>query len=268
MPVQTQFSTDPNAIVTVHVSIIEAPTPINYQRTGAFVSFGATTLPVGSTELLTQLSDLAVPPIENPSGPPIMRTPGVVSSITWAGGVATVHTAAPIPNVSVGNIVPMVLSGFTPIGPGLNGLKNCTITSTTAFTYAVTPDPTPVSVQGTYQFHSSIELNQMATTFFGQGNEVGVWVLELGYDNNPSNNVSALANWLQNNPLTVYGFLLPRRFGCDPAILGSAAVPFPFTNLLKQYEAPSNTMEYFWLTVASGDINGSEIGRASCRERV
>ena len=57
MPIQTQFSTDPNAIVTVHVSIIEAPTPINYQRAGALVSFGATTLAPGDTEFLAQFSD-------------------------------------------------------------------------------------------------------------------------------------------------------------------------------------------------------------------
>jgi hypothetical protein len=112
-------------------------------------------------------------------------------------------------------------------------------------------------VQGTYQWHSAIELSQMATTFFGQGNEVGVWILELGYDANPDNNVTAFENWLNENPLTVYGFLLPRKFGCDPFVLGTAAAPLPFTNMLKRYEAPSNTMEYFWLTVCSGDTNGS-----------
>jgi len=256
MPVQTQFSTDPNAIVTVHVSIIEAPTPINYQRTGAFVSFGATSLAPGSTELLTQLEDLSIPPIENPSGPPILLGPAAVSSVTWAAGVATVHTAAPIPNVLVGDVINLVLSGFVPIGPGLNGFKQCTIVSNTTFTYAAATNPTPVTTEGTYQFHKSIELSQMATTFFGQGNEVGVWVLELGYDANPDNNTTALQNWLSQNPLTIYGFLMPRKFGSDPLILGTAAAPLKFTNLLKQFEAPSNTMEYFWLTVASGGING------------
>ena len=258
MAVQTQFSTDPNAIVTVHVSIIEAPTPINYQRTGAFVSFGASTLPAGSTELLTQLEDLAVPPIENPTGPPIMPTGQPVSSITWAAGTATVHLTNPIRVGNIGDFIPFVFSGFTPIGPGLNGLKNCTVVSTTTVTFPAATDPTPVTIQGTILMQSSIELNQMATTFFGQGNEVGVWVLELGYDGNPQNNVTALQNWLNQNPLTIYGFLMPRRFGCDPNILGTAAVPLAFTNLLKQFEAPSNTMEYFWLTVASGGVNGAK----------
>src|SRR6516162_65376 len=147
MAVQTQFSTDPNAIVTVHVSIIEAPTPINYQRTGAFVSFGATTLPAGSTELLTQLEDLFVPPIENPTGPPIFPTAMAVTSVTWAAGIATVHLTAAIPNVIVGDVVPFVMTGFVPIGPGLNGYKQGTITAPNTFTYAVPTDPTPVTTQ-------------------------------------------------------------------------------------------------------------------------
>jgi hypothetical protein len=257
MAVQTQFSTDPNAIVTVHVSIIEAPTPINYQRTGALVSFGATTLPIGDTQLLTQLSDLFIPPLEDPAGAPILPSPAAVSTVAWAAGVTTMTTTDPIPNVQVGDVVPFVLKDFEPIGPGLNGYKQCTIASPTSFTFPSTTDPTPAVMMGTYYPHNCIELQQMATTFFAQGNEVGVWVLELGYDNNPDNNVTSFENWLNENPLTIYGFLMPRRFGCDPFILGTAAQPLAFTNLLKRYEAPSNTMEYFWLTVSSGDTNGS-----------
>jgi hypothetical protein len=256
MAVQTQFSTDPNAIVTVHVSIIEAPTPINYQRTGALVSFGATTLAVGDTELLTQISDLFVPPSSLPNSlVPILFSPQAVTSVSWAAGVATVHAAATIPWGKVGDVMGMVQSGFTPIGPGLNGLVTATILTPTSYTYPCAVNPTPVTTEGTFIWIGCIELSQMATTFFAQGNEIGVWILELGYDNNPTNNVTAFENWLQNNPLTVYGFLMPRRFGSDPTILGTAAVPLSFTNLLKQYEAPSNTMEYFWLTVTPSTMS-------------
>jgi hypothetical protein len=267
--VQTQFSTDPNAIVTVHVSIIEAPTPINYQRTGALVSFGATTLPAGWTELLTELADLAVPPLDNPTGSPIMPVGMAVTSVTWAAGVATLHLASAMsfslangssgPPVN-GDIIPMVLTGFVPSvftnTPLINGLKNCTVTNPTTLTFPATTDPTPITTLGTILPHKCIELSQMATTFFGQGNEIGVWILELGYDNNPTNNVTSLQTWINQNPHTIYGFLMPRKFGCDPSILGTASVPLPFTSLLKQFEAPSNTMEYFWLTVASGGVNG------------
>jgi hypothetical protein len=251
--VQTQFSTDPNAIVTVHVSIIEAPTPINYQRTGALVSFGATTTAVGATNLLTQLEDLFVPPIDDPAGLPILPPPMSAKSATWAAGTMTVVMNAPIPWIGVGDELPLVLNGFIPIGPPLNGMVAGTLTAPDTFTFPVTTDPGTVTAMGTVQFHSCIELEQMATTFFGQGNEIGVWVLELGWDVNPDNNVQALHDWLIENPLTIYGFLMPRKFGCDPFIIGSAAQPLPFTSLLKQYEAPSNTMEYFWITVADGN---------------
>ena len=272
--VQTQFSTDPNAIVTVHVSIIEAPTPINYQRTGALVSFGATTTNVGDTNLLTQMSDLFAQPVGAPATAlPIIPTAMAVSNAVWAAGVVTLTLSqpmsVPLPGTgtppgpptfgppAVGDVIPMVLSGFTPIGPGYNGYYNCTVTSATTLTYPVTTNPGLCTVHGTVLMHKVIELQQMATSFFGQGNEIGVWILELGYDGNPDNNVKALENWLNNNPLTIYGFLMPRKFGCDKYILGTAQVPLPFTNLLKRYEAPSNTMEYFWLTVCGGGSNGS-----------
>lgn len=249
MAVQTQFSTDPNAIVTVHVSIIEAPTPINYQRTGCFVSFGATTLAVGDTELLTQFQDLNVPLPTNPGGPVMLQQPMAVTSATWAAGVVTVTTTGVIPGPPiVGDVVEFVLNGFQPIGPGYNGLHACTITGTHTFTYPVAVNPGLSTVMGTAQWFSAIELSQMATTYFAQGNMMGVWVLELGYDANPDNNIMALENWLNDNPRTIYGFLMPRKFGSDPNILGTAAVPLTMTNLLKRYEAPE-TMEYFWLTV-------------------
>jgi hypothetical protein len=220
---------------------------------------------VNSTELLTQLEDLFVPPIENPTGPPILQNPITISAIAWAAGVATVTLATPMSfplatgllgPPTAGDVIPMVLSGNTPIGPGFNGLYNATVVSATSFTYPVTTSPGTLATKGTAYPLKCVELNQMATTFFGQGNEIGVWVLELGYDNNPANNVTAFQNWLQQNPLTIYGFLMPRKFGCDGTILGTAATPLPFTNLLKQFEAPSNTMEYFWLTCASGGVNG------------
>jgi hypothetical protein len=253
--VQTQFSTDPNAIVTVHVSIIEAPTPINYQRTGAFVSFGATTTAVGDTNLLTQLSDLFQPPVgASPSAVPILPSPMAVKTSTWAAGTQTVVFTNPLPaEYKVGDMVPLVFSEAVPIGPGLNGLYDTTVTAQDTVTYELTTDPGTVTTEGVGQFYHVIELQQMATTFFGQGNEIGVWILELGWDGNPDNNVAAFESWLTNNPLTIYGFLMPRRFGCDPLILGTAQTPLPFTNLLKRFEAPSNTMEYFWLTVADGN---------------
>src|SRR5215472_5383920 len=170
MAVQTQFSTDPNAIVTVNVSIVEAPTPNTYQRTGAFVVFGATTMVAGDTEYLTQYSDLNQ----------WVLTPMQVTSATWAGGTVTVTLPAPIPGPpTVGDTFRVVIAGFTPAA--YNGYFTATVTGASTFTYPVTSNPGLTTVVGTYIPHKCIELTQMAATFFGQGNEIGVWILELGY---------------------------------------------------------------------------------------
>jgi hypothetical protein len=244
MTIQTQFSTDPNAIVTVNVSIIEAPTPNTYQRTGALVCFGATTITAaqGNTSYLTQYADLT----------PLLQPPMQASTSTWAGGTETVVFTAPIPGPpTVGDVIPLIFSGYNPVS--LNGLHQCTVTAPNTVTFAVTTSPGTISVQGTAITQGSVELQQMATTFFGQGNIIGVWVLDLGYQSQSSNEVTALQTWLTNNPLTIYGFLLPRHFGSNSTILGTSAIPTAFTNLLKVYENPE-AMEYFWLTVTSSTM--------------
>jgi hypothetical protein len=326
MAVQTQFSTDPNSIVTVNVSIIEAPTPINYQRTGAFVSFGATTLPPGDTELLTQLGDLTLPqsamivltavwsaglvtvtvdqtipgvsvgdtativmenfvpaayngtfvgtiisangftyPLATNPGPvtqegeaafpSMLQYPMQLSAMTWAAGVVTATTTIPIPGAAIGDLLSLVITGAAPAA--YNGLQKCTVTGASAFTYPATVNPGTATTMGSAVWHSVIELQQMATTYFGQGNAIGPWVLELGYQNSINNKVTALENWLAQNPLTIYGFLMPREFGSDVNALPPWAgypAPYPpptsFMGMLKQYQAPEK-MEYFWVTVTS-----------------
>src|SRR5262245_57047627 len=229
MAIQTQFSTDPNAIVTVHVSIIEAPTPNTYQQSGAFVSFGASTLANNDTTLLTQLADLD----------PILQPKILVGTAVWAAGVVTVTTTDPIPDVTNGDVVTLILNKFEPVA--FNGRFSCTITGPDTFTYPLTTTPGTMTVAGEAAWASSVELNQMANTYFGQGNQVGVWVLELGYQDSLNNKVAALEQWLTNNPKTIYGFLMPREFG-------SAAWITAFEPLLKQFQNPE-AMEYFWLTV-------------------
>jgi hypothetical protein len=243
MAIQTQFSTDPNAIVTVNVSIIEAPTPNTYQRSGAFVVFGATTMAQGDTELLTQFSDLAT----------WLRPNIAIATTAWAAGTTTCTTTLPLPGPpTVGDSFQLVLSGFTPAA--YNGLHTVTVTAPSTFTFPLTTNPGSATIQGTAQLMTSIELSQEATTYFGQGNEVGVWILELGYQSSVTNQVGALQTWLTNNPLTIYNFLCPRVWGTVSANLGTSAVPTALTNLLKAYQNPE-AMEYFWLTVTPTTMN-------------
>jgi hypothetical protein len=232
MTIQTQFSTDPNSIVTVKVSIIEAPTPNSYQQTGAFVSFGATNMVAPNTALLTQLSDLT----------PLLNSPQAVSNITWASSIATVTLAAPMkPTPTIGDIVPVVMQGFTPAA--YNGVFQASFTSSTnIFTIQMASNPGAATTMGTVTPLNEVELQQMATTYFGQGNQVGPYVLELGYQTSFANRVNALQVWLTNNPLTIYNFLLPREWGATTMNINAAE------NLLKQFQNPE-AMEYFWITV-------------------
>jgi hypothetical protein len=147
----------------------------------------------------------------------------------------------------------MVFSGFIP--EGYNGRFVCTVTAPDTVTYPLAVTPGATTVIGEANTTTSIELIQMATTYFGQGNMIGPWVLELGYQNSIDNKVTALETWLKQNPKTIYGFLLPREFGSDPDALPAwpglptpAPAPTTFMDLLKQYQAPE-TMEYFWITV-------------------
>jgi hypothetical protein len=232
MGIQTQFSTDPNAIVTVHVSIIEAPTPNTYQRTGALVSFGATMLTqTDNTSLLTQWADIE----------PLIEPPIQITTTTWAAGTTTCVASAPLPGPPiVGDTFDLVLAGFQPTG--YNGRFTCTVTAPNTFTFPLAVSPGAVTIEGTATVATTIELQQMVTTYFAQGNEIGVWVLELGYQDSFANRVTALETWLNNNPLTIYNFLLPREFGISVANITASE------NLFKKYQAPES-MQYFWITV-------------------
>jgi hypothetical protein len=224
---------DPNAIVSVQVSTILAPFPSTYQQTGAIVSAGATTLAPQSTKVLTRFSDLE----------PILEPPNeTVSGTTWTTGLVHITTQAPIPeSIPIGTVVNMVMTGFTPAG--YNGFFPCTITGANTFTYPLTTNPGPVTQEGQWQFANSSNLNAMVATFFRQGSAMTITVLEIGRQTTVANEVNALEQWLNTNPLSYYGYLLPYIWGSSTNI----PVVLP---LLAQYDNPE-AMTYFWLTLDS-----------------
>jgi len=196
---QTQFSQDPNSIVTVQVQTIQAPTPNTYQQTGCLVSFGASILATQDAAEIMQYSDITS----------ILIAAQPVASVAWAAGKVTVTTTSPlVPNFAPGDTPIMTITGFVPAAYNYTG--PATIVDTGTFTYPLVADPGAPTTVGTYQPQSSIELSQMATTFFDQGNMVSVWVLELGYGATIAANAAALQQWLNVNPKTFCGYLLPR----------------------------------------------------------
>lgn len=123
-------------------------------------------------------------------------------------------------------------------------------------TATVTTAPTPSQLQqsgaivsvgdttlttGTYQYFGDLltletllqtsgaggnftELKNMATTFFAQGNGVGIYVLELGYDAVVPTQVSSLESWISANPEVFYAYQVPAAWDNLSTIVGSVLI--------------------------------------------
>lgn len=219
------------SIVTVNVSLLQAPTPSTLQKTGALISVGGTTTAANTLTLLTQLSDLAA----------ILTEPTANSSLAWSGGTVTVTTAAPhlIPN---GKQVKVTIAGVTP--SAYNGTYVATSTGASTFTYALVSDPGSETVPGTWVLADASELLAMGTTFFAQGSAQAVYVLELGILAT-ADAITALGTWLTTynaNPQTLYAVLVPREWD---AVSG-------FLSLIASYESPTSKF-YFWVTTTQAN---------------
>jgi hypothetical protein len=218
-----------NPIVTVNVSLTEAPTPNTLQGTGALISQGGTNTSPGTMTLLTLPSSLQT----------ALQVPKALTTLASETGVATATAAAPH-GFTVGDTLQLVIAGAAPAA--YNGTVTATVTSPTAFTYPVTGTPsTPATdavagVPITYLPFSAVELQQMNSTFFGQGANVGVFVLELG-PGNANDGVAFLNTWIANNPGIFYAYLVPREWDGNANYLA----------FLAQFEA-ATSKTYFWTT--------------------
>lgn len=245
------------SIVNVLVSQQVAPTPSTLQQTGALISMGATTTAPGTLTLLTQLSDLT----------PILAGAAPISSLTWATGTVTVTTTVPhgFPQDS-GMLV--TISGATPAG--FNGTYSVTVTGANTFTYPLATNPGTVTAPGSYTPEDVAELNAMATTFFGQGSAVPVYVLELG-PGNPSDGVTALQAWITANPNTVYSYLVPRNWDANTNFLAmlagyesdTAKTYFFVTTTAATYSSYTNLMKCVVALIEAPSIPSTEFSLAA-----
>ena len=225
-------------IVNVVVTQQVASAPNQLQQTGAFVSQGGTTLAAGTTQLLTQLSDLTS----------ILRPATDISTITWTGSIVTVTTttAHGIPN---GDTVQIVIAGCTPTG--YNGTFAGTATGTNTVTYPLVSDPGSSTVEGTLQLSNTLELAAMNNTFFAQGSTVSVFVLELG-TTTVADGVTALNLYIEDNvghlPTSptpqFYSYLLPKTWDVSDAQVMAA-----------QYEG-TTAQVYFYVTTTLATYAG------------
>ena len=225
-------------IVNVVVTQQVASAPNQLQQTGAFVSQGGTTLAAGTTQLLTQLSDLTS----------ILRPATDISTITWTGSVVTVTTTT-AHGIPSGDTVQIVIAGCTPTG--YNGTFAGTATGTNTVTYPLVSDPGSSTVEGTLQLSNTLELAAMGNTFFAQGSTVSVFVLELG-TTTVADGVTALNLYIEDNvghlPTSptpqFYSYLLPKTWDVSDAQVMAA-----------QYEG-TTAQVYFYVTTTLATYAG------------
>lgn len=220
-----------NNIVNINVTRDLAPSITDLQKMGAILSFGSTNLTAGTSSFLTQLSDLTS----------LINGAITISSLTWATNVVTVTTSAPH-GIPSGDVVEATIAGAV---PAAYNVTNVAMTSTGAstLTYALVTSPGAATTKGTWTLEDISELNQQVTTFFAQGNQQGVYVLEMGVPSSNVNQVALLTTWLTANPLTFYHLLLPRVWGSDNATLTA------FLALAASYNN-TEACQYFHLTLS------------------
>lgn len=214
-------------IVVVNVSQTVAPTPSQLQKTGAIISQGGTTLAPGSYSLLTQLASLT----------PLFSASLALSSLVWSaagGGTVTATTSAPH-GMTTGDQFLTTIAGTTPAG--YSGTYPAFVTGASTFVFPLTTSPGTITTPGTYTPRMVAELTAGATTFFAQGAQQGVYVLELGAGE-PAAGVNALSAFITANPSTFYSYLVPRSWDGNAAYLA----------LLAQFEGLSAKTYFFTTT--------------------
>lgn len=216
-----------NPVVTIAVSVQTAPSPSTLQKTGAFLSQGGTNTSPGTMSLLTQAADLTS----------ILKAEAAITSIAWATGVASVTTTAPH-GLPIGDTVPVVIAGAVP--SGYNGTFLAPITGASSFTYPLASSPGSETTPGTWSAESGTELQQMTNTFFAQGAQQSVYVLELG-PGSAATGVAFLTSWIAANPNTFYSYLVPRYWDADSHYL----------SFLANFESNSAKTYFFTTTTLS-----------------
>lgn len=195
-------------IVTVNASVTQAPIPNTLQQQGALISQGGTTGAANSLTLISTLAQLLA----------IIAPAKAVTTMVWSGSVVTVTTTTPH-GWTNGDVIPIVIAGVTPAG--YNGAFTGTITGASTLTFPLVSNPGSVTVQGTVQLGSAVEIAQMGTTYFAGNGVRAVNVLELG-EGTVAQGVTALTAFLASVRGTSdqqYAYLIPREWDNNAGFL-------------------------------------------------
>ena len=240
----------PTAIVQLNVSATNPPAPSLQQQLGAILSQGATTLAANAKALLTTTADLTA----------ILKGTLAITTVTWSASVVTATVPVPhgIPN---GDIVQLTISGVTPAG--YNGTFLCTATGASTFTYPLVANPGAQTVAGVYTPEDVAELVAQVTTFFAQGAQQAIYVLELGLDQ-PAAGVTALTAYIAANQINGYGpfywYWVPRTWAAEATFIAfvgtfgtlTSKTYFAITTTSGQFAAYANKKAAFTMIEAPG----------------
>ena len=223
-------------IVTVNVTQNIAPTPNQLQRTGALISQGATNLPTGTSALLYQASDLTA----------ILGSAITITNLTWSAGKATVTLNAPH-GIIIGDSILGIVSGMTPTG--YNGTWTITSTGANTFQYTVANFGV-ATVFGVYTEEDTQELIAMVNTYFAQGSQNAVYVLELGVGT-PAEGVVALNTYINDPAIQFYGYVLPYTWATEATAVALASSHSSTTGLVYFWVSVTGTQYTIWQGVKS-----------------
>ncbi|HBC0585249.1 TPA: hypothetical protein I3599_000502 [Enterobacter cloacae] len=226
-------------IVTVNVSQTIGATPSNLQQTSAILSFGATLQEPGKPVLLTQPSDIT-DLVETGIGSLIAEPQSFGAEFTL------ILNARSYLNREPGSEVEITISGCSPAS--WNGTVLATVVDEQTLTYTLntTPAETQPTQLGHFTITGSEDLVTAVDTFFAQGNSVGTYLLELGYQADlPKDEVAALKAYMLEPVKRFYAYLVPETWKANA----------DFITLAKLYTANEAKQYFFVLEDTPDDTN-------------
>ena len=139
------------------------------------------------------------------------------------------------------------ISGASPTG--YNGTFLATVASASTFTYNIpTTLATPATGTPAFTPGNVGELTQMNTTFWAQGSQTAVYVIELG-PGTPAQGVTALSSFISSNTQFFYSYLVPRSWAGESTFV-------TFANTLTSTTAKT----YFFITATLANYSNWATG--------
>ncbi|HEO9044230.1 TPA: hypothetical protein QIF36_002397 [Enterobacter kobei] len=212
-------------IVVVNVSTIAASVPVTLQRTGAIISTGSTPLAPGSSQVITQYSDItALVDVKNTRTVAGLESDGAELTIELDGDVA----------LTAGERYVVGISGALPAA--FNGQWDAEYTGNSTFVADTTIAASVATINGMAELPPTADDEELLvnfSSFFAQGKRQAAYVLELG----PSAGaISALTAYMADPALRFYTYRVPDAWdGNDD-----------FIHLAKN-NAANDSMVYFFI---------------------